>query len=616
MRILTAASLGGLPIQLDPNARDYASILSALIRHVQALIPEWTDFDPGDPGVGILEANAFLGDTLNYNIDRGENEAYLPTAQRRSSVVDLLRLINYELSPRSSASVDLTVVTDQPNVPIPASTRVASTASPNTSSQVYEILNAENLVVAGEHVVTAVHGETVGPEAAGVSNGSPRQSFRLSRYPLTVFAALPPLTVTVGGNPWAAADGGTGRSFLGANPDDEVFIWRLDSNGRPTLQFGDGVNGAIPPDGQAVEATYRIGGGLVGNQVGKNTLINPPSIPGIVSVTNLLQPSGGTDAETIDHARNFGPLSLRANDRAVTLEDYATLAMLVPGVRLARAAHVDSPFSVHTFIMAEGDNPIPSGKWFPEIAAGFGMLGSVGRYLEARKCAPTQVFVEGPTLVRPYLRADVYALPNMLRADTKFSVEKNLVALFRNLAQQFEAAVPLSRVIQVIENTRGVDWVNVLEFHRLPKMRYKMGRELAFEQATFALGSITRTTDEAFYELRWKTDTTFTLHSSRHGRVLDKTRQLHVFTEGVEGQVNVYRHGNLDTERERTPQFNILVTIGATRPNPGDVWTFGVDHYLGNIATRQFEVVLPTILGGDRLSPNEFLMNYAGGIGA
>jgi hypothetical protein len=112
------------------------------------------------------------------------------------------------------------------------------------------------------------------------------------------------------------------------------------------LQFGDGINGAIP----AVMAndidnlrlcSYQTCQGALGNvAIGKiNTIVVSPMIPGLakLTVTNAISAVGGTDPETLEFAQLRARKQLKIPTRAVTSEDFEFLALATPGLRVARA---------------------------------------------------------------------------------------------------------------------------------------------------------------------------------------------------------------------------------------------------------------------------------------
>src|SRR4051812_28142094 len=98
----------GRPV-IDYTARDYSALLASMRSAIPSLLPEWTDSaNEADFGVVLLELFAQMGDVLSYYIDRVANESFLSTARSRSSVIDHLRLIGYQLGTAAPAAALLT----------------------------------------------------------------------------------------------------------------------------------------------------------------------------------------------------------------------------------------------------------------------------------------------------------------------------------------------------------------------------------------------------------------------------------------------------------------------------------------------------------------------------
>src|SRR5262245_30972920 len=139
------------------------------------------------------------------------------------------------------------------------------------------------------------------------------------------------LSVEVDGEPWEER-----QSLLESRPDDHVFRVEIDDQGAATVVFGDDVFGQRLPDTAMVTATYRVGGGAVGN-VGADTLNRPlpldPPLPWLVSVTNPVAATGGRDLESRDHARRVGPATFQKPLVAVTADDYQAAAQAFTNVQ-------------------------------------------------------------------------------------------------------------------------------------------------------------------------------------------------------------------------------------------------------------------------------------------
>ena len=116
-------------------------------------------------------------------------------------------------------------------------------------------------------------------------------------------------------------------SLLTSLPDSQVFRVEIDDDGEATVVFGDGAFGQALPQDATVKATYRVGGGQIGN-LGADTLkiIHPDSPMPWLSVTNPLPALGGRNPESRDHARRVGPPLSQQPLMAVSSADYQAAA--------------------------------------------------------------------------------------------------------------------------------------------------------------------------------------------------------------------------------------------------------------------------------------------------
>jgi hypothetical protein len=131
--------------------------------------------------------------------------------------------------------------------------------------------------------------------------------------------------------------------LLESAPSSPAFVPETDNSGRALIRFGDGQYGLEPLDGSFIQATYRVGVGVVGN-VGAEALshvVNINSIatfPSVIAVRNPLPAWGGTNPQPLEQVKRLAPVAFRAVQyRAVTEEDYANAAKLVPSVSNAVA---------------------------------------------------------------------------------------------------------------------------------------------------------------------------------------------------------------------------------------------------------------------------------------
>ena len=625
-------TLGGLPIQIDYTARDYEAILSEMLKVATQLTPEWTDREPGDIGVTLLESVAYVADILSYQLDRVQNESYLATAQTREAIVSLLRLIGYELAPATPATVGMVIRTTEDNVTLPAGFTVRTGESNQLDSLQYQLEESVQLGLAGlycvsyeQTLVTRTFNEassiddrllfvagTRVEEGVGVSDGSADQIFLLPRSPVCLgIGGAESIKVTISGDIYSSRE-----SFMGTEPTDSVFVYKFLSTEEVLIKFGDGVNGRIPPSLGAIVVSYRIDGGEETNRAGVGSIIEFDNIQGVSEVYNVSQPSGGSDPEDVSVAKKRAPLTLRALDRCVTLEDFEAMALKTPGkgVRSARAVQGRSPLEVEVYIATEGDNPIPDGRWYESIQNGWGTLGEVGRWLNQKKPVPTRISVLAPTTVNLYLEAAIHVFPNLLRQTVEFDVDIALQGLINKLTNEFDENIPLSQIIQVIENTRGVDFVNVTSLHRIPTLRWRAGNEDAFVGADITLFDINEEMVRKTYQVEWQSGTTYIVRVSNADLIKDDNGQVIVFGSGATTQVSYYNTNASSDQLREEKQFGLSISVGGVAPTIGDIWEFSTDNYLGNIETKPYEIIVSPLRNDGRLEPSQFNLTYVGGI--
>ena len=102
--------------------------------------------------------------------------------------------------------------------------------------------------------------------------------------------------------------------FLASGASDKVFQLVSTDNFAATIVFGDNTLGVSPRIGDNYFVTYRVGGGSRGNIA--NDIINttititdPESATVNGTLKNVSQGTGGSDAETIEHAKKYAPLT-------------------------------------------------------------------------------------------------------------------------------------------------------------------------------------------------------------------------------------------------------------------------------------------------------------------
>ena len=464
-------SLGGISVPIDYSTRDYEGFRQDALDLAALLTPEWTDFFPTDLGVVLVEAFAYMSDINSYYLDRAANECFLPTATQRRSVINLGRLVGYELSPATSAIVSMLFTTTAAGTISQGEQVSTDPAETGEDAVVYEVISDTVVVGAGTYTLDCIQGTSVSNEVLGSGNGLATQQFSLAQAPLSLDpSGVSSLRVYI--------DEGSGfvlytevTNFVGSGTTDRHYTVRIDESDNVEITFGDGVNGRVIAGGlDNVQASYRVGGGAFGNSVGKGKITKYLSGNTIVDVVTNGDntPQGGDDKESVEDAKANIPGIVRALDRAVTLADYEALTVAgVGGIRQARATQGIGPFEVVVYVAAEGANPVASGTWDPVLESGTGLVGQVGAYLAVRKSAPIKLVVRPPTAVPLSIEFALEVNEGFFRVDVSSQVTDALLGFVEATARMGENLY-LSDVLGELESLAGVKNVRVTLYRRKP----------------------------------------------------------------------------------------------------------------------------------------------------
>ena len=135
----------------------------------------------------------------------------------------------------------------------------------------------------------------------------------------------PPPVLSIGVDSWTNP---TQNTLVNSGPTAKVYKLIRKPNGIVSCQTGDGVMGAIPPNG-LVLGSYYTGGGTAGNINTANAQISYTGADSRISGVTFVsaRSSGGSDGDSMEKTRFLAPMMLRTNWRAVTEEDDVVVAM-------------------------------------------------------------------------------------------------------------------------------------------------------------------------------------------------------------------------------------------------------------------------------------------------
>ncbi|MBV9026717.1 MAG: putative baseplate assembly protein [Streptomycetaceae bacterium] len=351
------------------------------------------------------------------------------------------------------------------------------------------VRSAEAFTIGG--TTGTVNAETVRNETLGESSGLPGQRLRLAHAPAV--ADVPPLHLQV-----AERDGWTDwqvvSHFAASDPDDRHFT--LDA-ATGEIAFGPAVRepdgslrqyGAVPPKGAVIRTLrYRTGGGRAGNVARGAIRMLRSSVPYVAEVVNREAATGGVDGETAEEAKIRAPITLRAQERAVTLRDYEELARRA-APETARITCLEGEpdehgaHAVRVLVVPQAVPDLGGRLRFEQLVPGDALLERITRYLDDRRLIGTRLAVGPPYYQGVTVVATVHAFrgvdPERVRRQAYDAVYQHLDPLsggVHGTGWPFGRPVQAGEVFAVLQRVPGVELVDQVLLHPADPLTGKRG---------------------------------------------------------------------------------------------------------------------------------------------
>lgn len=534
--------------------RSYTQIKSSVLSRLGIAVPEITDHSSSNIMVVIIDIFAGISEMLNYYIDSMAREAFISTARLYSSVVKLSGLVDYRIKAAIPAQVELTIsFLDIDGLPYATTDEFILPQGTifNTNNAV-EFISIGNITVpVGTTIlnVPCLQGELQTGIVIGTTDGSLNQI-----YSLGTDYANDTIDILVGGEVW------TLKSTLGRSTStDKDYVVNISESKVAYIQFGDGINGAIPTAGKTIVADFTTTLGSKGN-VGPNTITVSAydfSVHNIVSaiITNNIAAVAGTDYEDIEKIRRSAPLSLRTLDRAVTKQDYIDIAKLAPGIDKANIKF-NCGKSIEIYVVPNGGGIAPQS-----------LLNTTKDFIDLRKMITTFVTVlpTGESRIRVDLVVRARFRASLVQ--TEQDIIDALVNAYSYDTSDVNKPIRTSDIIALVDNLDKVDYLTVNSIYLMPYFR-------PTESSTVELAKYFKINKGSIVKYEWelKTDGTF-------------------FTLFREGQ----QIATIPVGVEYTDPLNILtIKILASAYLAGMVWEFTTYPFNANIELDNFSIPIIT----------------------
>lgn len=299
---------------------------------------EFLDYNFEGSGIGVLL------DVLSYNTyytgfyqNMIATEGFLATAQKRNSVVNLAKSLNY--TPRSASSSKITgtlkatVVGAPANITIPKYTKFQAAVDGASytflTDSAVVLFNNSGTYSLGD--VQLIEGRSVS-EKYTYNINDPDQKFIISNP--TVDTST--LTVKIQNSSTDSTVKFYTKSsdVITLTGASEVYFLEEIEDGKFRVYFGDNIISKKLTQGNIVYLDYIVSTGVSSNGIKSFTLAS--TVGGISDLTFTpdlgTSAAGGQDRESIESIKFAAPKAYAAQNRAVTAEDYESLMLTAPNV--------------------------------------------------------------------------------------------------------------------------------------------------------------------------------------------------------------------------------------------------------------------------------------------
>jgi hypothetical protein len=323
---------------IDNNLRidelNFEGIKTNFKRYLQAQ-DQFRDYNFDGSGMSVLlDMLAYNTYYNSFYMNMVASEAFLTTAQKRNSVVNLANSLNYVPRSTTSASITGTLLLTVANAPSSVTIPEYTEFNGSIDGVAYKFLNVNSKTIfsnAGvfSDTITLKEGTLITTRYTVVTaDADQRFLIPNSRVDTTT------LNVTV----LNSSVDSTTRTFTPSenlvelNATSLVYFIQETEDGLYELKFGDGVFGTALSNGNILVIRYLVSNGALANDI--NALTYADTITNVTAATfTAADPAtGGSARESIAQIKFNAPKSYEAQNRAVTAEDYRALLLAQPTV--------------------------------------------------------------------------------------------------------------------------------------------------------------------------------------------------------------------------------------------------------------------------------------------
>jgi hypothetical protein len=316
---------------------DFNSIRNNLKAYLNSQ-SEFTDYNFEGSGLSVLlDILAYNTYYNSFYLNMAANEAFLDTAQIRQSILSQAKLINYIPTSghgsEAQVSIRITPTTTENQtldyIILDRYTRLLGADIEGTNYP-FVTINSNTAHKTGDSYffpnVWIKQGEVITQQFAMTSNN---ETARFEIASANVDTSTLTVTVQESSSNTRTDEYVISQDITELTSNSRVYFIEENENLNYTIQFGDGVIGYRPKNGNIVIVTYLDTNGSAANEISKFNFIDPigGTFTGNVRVNTVKTASTGSDKEDIDRIKLRAPQYYTAQNRCVTNRDYEAIIM-------------------------------------------------------------------------------------------------------------------------------------------------------------------------------------------------------------------------------------------------------------------------------------------------
>ncbi len=432
---------------LQPSQNQLVNVdFSRMVEHAHTLadqhFPEWTDRSKSDFGEFLVEIMALFSDKDFWYINYAHKEAFLSRAETYKNIVH--KAISNGVKPpglQSAMALFEMVVSAGDEEIIPRGAiefGLSGIPEVTFTNEEFTLLEA-----AADSTVEIPLFHGVQKEFQGDFNG---RNILLT----DVNIADKSIVLHIGGEKWTETN-----SFSEGLVTTKHFMALFNELGQVEIVFARGDYGVVPTFGTPYVATYRVGGGRLGNLLEGTltTILKADTTREILSITQNNPTKGGLELMGKEDIRALAVSYQRTLGNIVSINDPVIIAEEMPSVRRASAIAI-SNLIILSVVPEDGTLDSPE------------FLDEVEEYMRDRVGFNYGLTVSSPDYVDFTANIEVYVLPSLNNEATAVVV-REIVRDYTDAARDAQFGEGVKRVTLANLISSQINGVQNVDFQEL-----------------------------------------------------------------------------------------------------------------------------------------------------